>query len=431
MTVLQRPERLTTDHRPGSRPGSVLGRARALAMAALAGALAAVVSLMVISVPVVIAWFAEQRSTVSLWQTMGIAVDVWALAHRGVVQVGQVQVAFAPLLLTVVPLLACRYAVNQVLVDRPEARGDLTEVKGARVAWRALAGPELAWFVTGYLAGGLVMCSLAGLGQAPVDVASVVPGLLLVPLGSVVLGLWREHRRQEHPSIDRGLRWVQLHTPVLVRRGLGPAGETLGLLAAAALVLVIALLVLRAERIGALYAALDAGAVGTTVLTLAQVLALPNLMVWALGWTTGAAVDVGTVAVGWSDTTSGDLPLIPVLAALPEPGGLPPGLWLSVLVPVLAGGWLGWRSAGAAPRLASWWTKGQIAGSAWLGVVLVVLLLSWLATGGMTPGVLGVVGTDPLVVAGALACELLVGALVMVTLRHLLRSRMRSSRSRA
>ncbi len=431
MTVLQRPERLTTDHRRGSRPGSVLGRARALAMAALAGALAAVVSLMVISVPVVVAWFAEERSTVSLWQTLGIAVDAWALAHRGVVQVGQVEVAFAPLLLTVVPLLACRYAVNQVLVDRPEARGDLTEVKGARAAWRALAGPELAWFVSGYLAGGLMMCSLAGLGQAPVDTASVVPGLLLVPLGAVLLGLWREHRRQEHPSIDRGLRWVQLHTPVLVRRGLRPAGEALGLLAAAALVLVISLLVLRAERIGALYAALDAGVVGTTVLTLGQVLALPNLMVWALGWTTGAGISVGTVAVGWSDTTSGDLPLLPVLAALPEPGGLPPGLWLSVLVPVLAGSWMGWRSARAAPRLASWWTKAQIAGSACLSVVLVVLLLSWLATGGMTPGVLGVVGTDPLVVAGALACELLLGALVMVTLRHLLRSRMRSSRPRA
>lgn len=421
MTVLQRPERATTD---STTRGSVLHRARALAMAAVAGALAAVVSLMVVSLPVLVAWFAEERSTVSLWQAVGVAVDGWALAHGGTIHVGQVQVVLAPLLLTAVPLLACRYAVNQVLVDRPEARGDLVDVRGAATAWRALAGPELAWFVIGYLLSGVLLCSLAALGQAPVSVASVVPGLLLVPLAAVALGLRREHRRQEHPAIDRGLRWVELRTPVLLRRGLRPAGEALALLGAAALVAVVALLMVRAERIGALYFALEAGTVGTSVLTLVQLLALPNLMLWAIGWFTGADVVVGTVRVGWSGTTAGDLPLIPVLAALPEPGPLPAGLWLSVAVPVLTGCWLGWRSARSAPRLASWWTRAQIAVSACLGVTLVVVVLSWLAAGGLTPGVLAVVGTLPLVVGGALLAELLAGALLTLTALHLARTRL-------
>ena len=36
------------------------------------------------------------------------------------------------------------------------------------------------------------------------------------------------------------------------------------------------------------------------------------------------------------------------LAALPEPGPLPHGLWLSVAVPLLAGAWIGYRAIGSA-----------------------------------------------------------------------------------
>lgn len=429
MTVLSRSDRrskTTTDAATGSGAftAPVLARIRSFGLAALAGAVAVVLSWMVICLPTVLAWIADDRSTVSIWQTLGLGANLFALAHRGTVVSGDTSVVLAPLLLTAVPLLACRYAVNHVVVDRPEVRGDATVIRGWRSAWRALGGAELAWFTGGYAVAGLLLCELAGLGQASVRLITVLPGLLIVPAVAVGLALRREHARQEQPVIDRALRWIELHLPVLVRRGVRPAVQALAGMFGAALLLVVALLALRAERIGSLYGALDAGSAGLVVITLGQLLVLPNLLVWALGWTTGADVVIGTVQVGWTGTSSGDLPLIPVLAALPEPGPLPPGLWLAAAVPVLAGAWIGLRSIGAASRLASWWAKAQIALSACVMVTLVVLVLSWLAVGGLTPGLLGQVGTAPLLVAGALLVELLAGALVTVTVLHLTRRRL-------
>ena len=419
MTLLDR-----TTTTPPADVATVTGRLWAVLLAALAGLLAAVISWIVVLVPVVVAWLADDRSSTSVWQTAGIGVDLWALAHRATIEVGATRVVFAPLLLSLVPLLACWYAVGQVVVDRPDVRGRVQDVRGWRSAWAALGASELIAFIAGYAASGLLLVSLAELGQAPVVVASAVPGLVLIPLVAIVLSLWRERRRQEHPTLDRGLRWVELHTPVLFRRGLRPAAQTVGILLTGALLILVALLVMRFDRVLTLYGALDAGTVGTSVLTLGQVLALPNLLVWAMGWTSGADVAVGTVQVGWAGSTAGDLPLVPVLAALPEPGALPGGLWLAVLLPVLAGAWLGFRSSRAAPRLASWWAKAQIAISAGVCVTAVVLVLSWLALGGMSPGLLADVGTDPLRVAGLLGVELLSGALVTLTVLHLFRRRL-------
>ena len=46
---------------------------------------------------------------------------------------------------------------------------------------------------------------------------------------------------------------------------------------------------------------------------------LPNLVIYAMSWTTGAGFSFGVdTHVGWSQTTMGDLPLFPVLGAIPE-----------------------------------------------------------------------------------------------------------------
>lgn len=424
MTVL-RPPRTTHPDQPGPTTGTraAVARVRLLALAALGGALAVVLSIVVVTVPVLLAWFADERSTVGLWQVVGIAVDVWAMAHRAVVLVDGVEVVLAPLLLALVPLLTCRYALRQVLLDRPGGRAG-ARVRGARAAWRALAGPELSCFVTGYLAAGLLLASLTALGPARVDLASLLPGLLLLPAAAAVLAVRREYREHRHASIDRGLAWLADRVPGLVHRGLRIGGEGLAVLMAAGAVLLSAVLVVRGERVLLLYDALDTGAVGAAVVTLGQLLLLPNMVVWALGWSTGAPLAVGEATVGWTEASGADLPLVPVLAALPEPGPLPDLLWLTVLVPVLTGAWLGWRASRAVPRLASWWQATQVALSGVLVAVVGVLALSWLALGGLTPGLLGQVGTDPWQVAGLLAGELLGGALLVVSVAHLLRSRL-------
>ena len=69
----------------------------------------------------------------------------------------------------------------------------------------------------------------------------------------------------------------------------------------------------------AVYEGLDAGAMGGGVLTIVQLGFLPNLVVFALAWISGAgfALGVGSLA-GPLGTAVGPLPSVPVFAALPS-----------------------------------------------------------------------------------------------------------------
>ncbi len=418
-------ERSETTPTPGPEPqrapvltvrrvGEVLG-------AAVAGAVCVALGVLILAIPTLLAWAGDERSTASLWQSAGVSVDLWALAHRAQVVTPVAEVVFAPLLLTALPLLLCWYAARQVILSRPGLAQRVPHIGGWRSAWHALGATDATVFVLSYLAASLALAHTASFGIAPVRLPSLVPGAVLIPLAAVALVWWRDHRREEHPAVDAGMAWVRDRTPVLIRRAVPPALEVLVALAAVCFLLVLGLLLLRGERILSLYGSLDAGVTGTAVLTLAQLAALPNLMVWALGWLSGAGLTVGTVHVGWSHSTAGDLPLIPVLGALPEPGTLPPGMWAMVLV--LAGAWIGYRAVEVTSRLSSWWTKAQVALGASAVVGAATLVLGWLATGGLTPGRLGRVGVEPGLLAGLLTLEVAAGALAVVTLLHLVRAR--------
>lgn len=422
MTLLHSPD-APTDRDPAegglTNPGALtLGRIAELLMAALAGAVCVVLGILAVAVPTLGSWAAEERSTSTFWQTMGVSIDLWALAHRAEVRAPGADVIFAPLLLTAVMVGICWYAARQVVFNREHLMARVPRIGGWRSAWHALGGQEATAFVLGYLLAGLLLAHTASFGIAPVWLPSLVPGALLVPLVAVVLVWWGEHRRDEHPGVDAALRWMEAHTPAMVRRGVPAAVQTMTGLMLASFLAVLVLLLLRGDRVLELYDALDAGIVGASVLTLAQLLALPNFMVWALSWMTGAGLQVGTVEVTWTGSTAGDLPLLPALGALPEPGALPEGLWLAVVVPVLAGVWIGVRAMRASSRLASWWSKTKIALTAAATLGIMALLLGWLATGGLTPGLLGTVGLVPWLLAGLLALEVGVAAVVTVTVLH-------------
>lgn len=423
MTVLQRPD--TTEGEEHAQapstpdPGLTVRRLLKLATAAFAGAVCVLLGAIAIAVPTVITWLAEERSTASFWQSIGAAIDLWALAHRAQVHVPGADVVLAPLLLTALMVGICWYAASQVVVDRDELVARVPVIGGWRSAWRALGGPDAAAFIFGYLVAGMLLAHTASFGLAPVRLVSLVPGAVLVPSVGIVLVWWSLHRKDEHPAVDAGLRWAKAHTPVLVSRGIPAALQVLVGLSAACFLLVFGLLLIRGERVLSLYATLDAGIVGTTVLTGTQLLALPNYLVWALSWLTGAGLSVGTVHIGWTGSTAGDLPLLPVLGALPEPGAMPTGLFGLALVPVLAGCWLGYQAVGSTSRLSNWWTKAKVALFATVVVGLAALLLGWLATGGLTPGLLGTIGVNPWLMAGLLSLEVGGGALLTVSVLHL------------
>ena len=66
-------------------------------------------------------------------------------------------------------------------------------------------------------------------------------------------------------------------------------------------------------------------------------------------------------AITWSHSNPGLLPLIPGLGAVPAPGPLPAGLWLSVLVPVAAGALVGWRPCAGTGSARPWRVKAKTA----------------------------------------------------------------------
>src|SRR5699024_4687629 len=119
------------------------------------------------------------------------------------------------------------------------------------------------------------------------------------------------------------------------------------------------------DRVGHIQSTLEAGFFGGLLLVLAQLLLLPNLGVWALSFAAGPGF---SAADGASTTLSGAesevLPMLPVLAAQPQPGGLPWVTHLLVVVPLLIGAFVARRALRRVPRLATTSTKAGVAAAA-------------------------------------------------------------------
>ena len=177
-------------------------------------------------------------------------------------------------------------------------------------------------------------------------------------------------------------------------------------------------------RIGRLYGTLGADPVGMSVLSLGQLMVLPNVALWAASWMAGPGFGFGEgTAITWSQSNPGLLPLIPGLGAVPGPGPLPAGLWLMVLVPVAAGAYVGWRALAALARLSSWQVKAKTAASACVVAALVLTLASALAGGSLGAARLNGLGAPSLVFGLTVLGELFLGAGVVVALSHRLTGR--------
>ena len=186
------------------------------------------------------------------------------------------------------------------------------------------------------------------------------------------------------------------------------------------MVLTVAMVVAHRGRIGQLYDTLGADPVGVGVLSLGQFLALPNVGLWAASWMAGPGFAFGQgTSITWSTSNPGLLPLIPGMGALPDPGPLPDGLWLFALVPVLAGTLVGWRAMRSVARFSSWQVKAKVSASACVVAALTLTLASLLAGGSLGAARLSLVGAPSVMFGMAVLGELLLGAMVVVSLSHL------------
>ena len=173
----------------------------------------------------------------------------------------------------------------------------------------------------------------------------------LVPLGIVVAGLmWGGYREARSLSRMVGVdtaeqisqmsqysRWAGSYAWAVVRAAVVAFVALIGL---GAVLLGIGILA-GWSQIVATYQELHAGAVGDTAVTLLQLGFLPNLVIYAIAWSTGAGFSFGAgTSVGLTSSDAGTLPMLPILGAVPESMGTF-GL-VGLLVPLGAGAIAGW-----------------------------------------------------------------------------------------
>ena len=213
-------------------------------------------------------------------------------------------------------------------------------------------------------------------------------------------------------AVPAWTRWRPDTRAIVATALRGGAAASAAVVTVAALAVVASLLVNYAQII-TLYENLHSEALGGVALTIAQILFLPNLVIWAAAWLVGPGFAIGDgSAVSPLGTSLGPIPSIPVLGALPQGDFV--FAFAGLVVPILAGFLAGALLSGSlAERIRSTgrltWMLGAGLGSGVVGGAILGLL-AWASAGSIGPGRLQTAGPDPIMVGLVAALELGVAA---------------------
>lgn len=275
----------------------------------------------------------------------------------------------------------------------------------------ALADSPLTSWLSAVSVTAVLSAILVFTAASPAALPSRPQGILfptLIVAVAMLIGVVLEQRRQGLDGwlevLARRLRWNERTDPIL-RRDLmasltGGLAVLASLIAVAAIALAGMIAVNYASVVG-VYQNLQGGVLGGSILTLGQFVILPNLVIWAASWITGAgfAVGVGS-SVSPAGTVLGPVPALPAFGAIPHPGGQ----WgfVVLLVPILLSFLVAMVLRQRHDRFSSSAKAKVIFGvAAGMAVVVAVLLglLSWWSGGAIGPGRMQELGPDPLMVA--------------------------------
>lgn len=338
-----------------------------------------------------------------------MSAHLWLLIHGVPLDLSAVFGASAgtmtlvPLGLSVLPLLFCYRS-------------------GRRLARASYEGEFLMPVLSGSVTYALICSAVYG-WASPSPKPLQVLNAALVPLGIVVVGLmWGGYREARSLSRMVGVdtaeqisqmsqysRWAGSYAWAVVRAAVVAAVAFVGLGA-----LLLALGILGGwSQVVATYQELHAGPVGDTAVTLLQLGFLPNLVIYAMAWSTGAGFAFGAgTSIGLTSSNAGSLPMLPILGAVPESLGSA-GL-LGLLVPVAAGAIAGWWFLREGEDHLDEWVAlkvpfrplSALLSSLALGVLtglltsLAALWLGWISYGSLGVGRFTEVGAEPLSFAG-------------------------------
>ncbi|HEV7196709.1 MAG TPA: DUF6350 family protein, partial [Pedococcus sp.] len=332
---------------------------RTLRGAALAGAGAAAVSACVFVLPALVVWVATSQSTVDWTTALGVGASLWLLGTGAHLVVGPAQVSIVPLAFLALAVLGATRAAARTA--RPAAQ-DRTLTYAADLVHRPVAHLLGAW-TSGYAACALAWSIVAFAAGPTPTVPSLLMPVVVVPVLAAAVALSRLVQGRPELLGPRGRRPVWL--PDAVRRAIRPGLEGAAVLLGIGIAVCVLMVVLRYDRVSHLQSALAPGVIGGVVLIVAQALVVPNLGLWAVSFVAGTGFSsVQGAWVSWTGSRTSLLPMVPVLGALPDPGAFPGYLPVVVLLPVMVGVLVGWRSMRAVARLSTGRTKLIVVSSA-------------------------------------------------------------------
>ena len=367
-------------------------------------------------VPLLVGWMSVnhfQATPLDVWQ---LAVQLWALGHGVPLHVDLTGVD------SIVPADMAVFDVTLSLMGCALITLLLAVRAGRRIADTEnspIVGGMLAFFVAVLV--GLALLS----GQSATVNVEVLIGTIkiLIPF---VIGLvygWKPWRLLGDRNPIRQLvspDWAD----VIVTAGRITAGVFLGLVVLASLVLAWGIATGFATEIS-LYEALHGGFLGGLVVTAAQLLALPTVIVWTMGWLLGPgfSLGLGTLVTPLSATV-GAFPAVPLLGAIPSDGSVVgwPILVIPFVVVAVIAGRLSWGMVERAGYFDStgstdYIRAGVLAVSSAVLSALMMFVVAAFASGAAGPGRFVFVGVDPSDVALAWGMFVLFGTLVGAAVR--------------
>ncbi|MDX6284207.1 MAG: hypothetical protein QOH03_5278 [Kribbellaceae bacterium] len=323
---------------------------------------------------------------------------VWLVAHKAGVNLGDARLSVAPLGLTLF-LAWCLYRGGRFTarVSGADQTKDL-----------ALASGVLA--VT-YGLGALIVALLTSDGTVKVSPATAFLGAATLALIAGTAGVLVESGAASDMADA---------TPQGLRDVIPAAAAAVLTIVAVASLLYAVLLAVHFSRVTSMLELLDAGVVGSVVLFAICLMLLPNVIMYVVAFLAGPGFQLGVgTTIAPTGVDVGNLPALPLLAAVPADGATPTYLLvLTALVPLLAGVMAGFvvarRGLAAEDSDVLGWDafalRGAIA-ALLAGIVLMMLML--LSGGAAGPGRMAQVGVSGAIpAAGVLIAGMAIGAAI-------------------